>query len=85
MTKQEIVEKINGVLSEEFEVSADKLVPDAKLKDTLELDSLDYVDLVVLMESNFPIKVKQEDFVTILTFNDLYAYVTRKTSQPALT
>ena len=85
MTKQEIVEKINGVLSEEFEISADKLLPDAKLKDTLELDSLDYVDLVVLMESNFPIKVKQEDFVTILTFNDLYAYVTRKTSQPALT
>jgi acyl carrier protein len=81
MTSEEIIEKINGFLSEEFEVSLDKLVPDATLKDTLELDSLDYVDLVVLLESNFPIKVKQEDFISIRTFNDLYTYVILKTQQ----
>ncbi len=81
MTKEEVIEKVNSVLSEEFEVPVEKCQPDAKLKETLELDSLDYVDLVVLMEDNFPIKVKQEDFVTILTFNDLYAYVMRKSVQ----
>jgi acyl carrier protein len=79
MTKEDIIEKINDFLSEEFEVSRDRLVPDATLKETLELDSLDYVDLVVLLESNFPIKVKQEDFITIRTFSDLYTYVLHKT------
>ena len=79
MSKQETINRINEFLSEEFEVGVDKLHPDAILKDTLELDSLDYVDLVVLLESNFSIKVKQEDFTTIRTFSDLYAYVIGKT------
>ncbi len=84
MTNEEIIGKINEFLSEEFEVSPDKLVPDATLKETLDLDSLDYVDLVVLLESNFPIKVKQEDFISIRTFSDLYTYVIGKTTQHAL-
>ncbi len=83
MTNEEIIVKINEFLSEEFEVPLDKLTNDATLKETLDLDSLDYVDLVVLLESNFPIKVKQEDFITIRTFNDLYTYVIHKTAQHA--
>ena len=79
MSNEETINRINEFLSEEFEVGVDKLQPDALLKDTLELDSLDYVDLVVLLESNFNIKVKQEDFTTIRTFSDLYTYVTAKT------
>ena len=79
MSNEETINRINEFLSEEFEVGVDKLQPDAILKDTLELDSLDYVDLVVLLESNFNIKVKQEDFTTIRTFSDLYTYVTAKT------
>jgi len=81
MTNEAIIERINEFLSEEFEVDPARIVPDATLRETLELDSLDYVDLVVLMESNFPIKVKQEDFVAIRTFSDLYTYVIHKTAQ----
>ena len=47
MSKEEIIRKINGFLSEEFETDAEDIQPDASLKDTLGLDSLDYVDLVV--------------------------------------
>ncbi len=80
MTKEETIDRINEFLSEEFEVEVGKLQPDASLKDTLELDSLDYVDLVVLLESNFGIKVKQEDFTGIRTFQDLYNYVIAKSA-----
>ena len=48
-----IIEKINGFLVEEFEVDASRITPDANLRETLELDSLDYIDLVVVIESNF--------------------------------
>jgi acyl carrier protein len=82
MTNEEIISKINEFLVEEFEVDADKIVPDAVLKDTLELDSLDYVDLVVVIESNFGFKVKGEDFVGINTFQDFYNYVISKVSEP---
>lgn len=81
MSKEEIVSKVNEFLVEEFEVSADKITPDAPLKETLELDSLDYVDLVVIVEGNFGIKVAQEDFVSIRTFDDLYNYIITKSNQ----
>ena len=75
MQTEEIIQRINGFLAEEFEVDAEKITPDANLKDTLQLDSLDYIDLVVAIESNFSFKVKPEDFTGIITFNDLYDYV----------
>ena len=75
MTNTEIIAKINSFLTEEFEVEESKLVPAANLKDTLGLDSLDYIDLVVVIESNFAFKVKPEDFVGIVTLEDFYNYV----------
>jgi len=72
MTKGEVIEKINHFLVEEFEVDADLISPDANLQETLELDSLDYVDLVVVIENNFGYKPTSEDFKSMTTFNDFY-------------
>jgi acyl carrier protein len=70
-----IIKSINTLLAEEFEVDPAQITPDAELKTTLDLDSLDYIDLVALTESNFDCKVKPEDFNQIKTFADLYAYI----------
>ncbi|MFN6945327.1 MAG: acyl carrier protein [Cytophagaceae bacterium] len=78
MTKEEIIDRINGFLVEEFEVDADLIKPEANLKETLQLDSLDYVDLVVEIESNFGFKVKPEDFQGILVFQDFYDYIIKR-------
>ncbi|MDJ1496978.1 acyl carrier protein [Cytophagaceae bacterium DM2B3-1] len=78
MYTEEIVQKVNEFLIEEFEVDADKIKPEAVLKETLELDSLDYVDLVVVIESNFGFKVKSEDFAGITTFEDFYNYISQR-------
>ena len=75
MNTSTIVEKINQFLVEEFEVAPEKITPSANLRETLELDSLDYIDLVVVIESNFGFKVKPEDFVAIVTFQNFYDYV----------
>jgi acyl carrier protein len=81
MEKLEIVGKINQFLVEEFEVEPGKIIPDANLRETLELDSLDYIDLVVVIESNFGFKVKPEDFLSIATFQDFYDYVERQVGE----
>lgn len=78
MNSEEIIEKINEFLVEEFEVAPEKISPAANLKTTLELDSLDYIDLVVVIESNFSFKVNPHDFVDIHTFEDFYNYVINK-------
>lgn len=75
MDAKAIIEKINGFLVEEFEVDEAKISPEANLRETLELDSLDYIDLVVVIESNFGFKVKPEDFISIVTFQNFYDYV----------
>ena len=48
------------------------------MKDTLELDSLDYVDLVVVIETTFGFKVVAEDFMGVSTFQDFYDLIERK-------
>ena len=83
MTNEEIIAKINEILTEEFEVDSSVITQDGVLKDVLELDSLDYVDMVVMLEGNFGFKVKQEDFMSIKTFQHLYEYVIGKVNQTA--
>ena len=72
---QPIIDKINGFLSEEFEVDIAHMLPDANIRKTLDLDSLDYIDLVVVVENNFAFKVKPEDFIQIISFRDFYLYI----------
>jgi acyl carrier protein len=84
MESKEIIEKIHAFLIEEFEVEEEKIVPGANLKDTLGLDSLDYIDLVVAIESNFAFKVKPEDFTNIATLQDFYNYVITKVNSKEL-
>ena len=75
MDKKSIIEKINGFLAEEFEIELSTISPDGNLAKTLDLDSLDYIDLVVAIENNFGFKVKPEDFTSIQTFDNLYDYI----------
>ena len=80
MEKENIVEKINSFLVEEFEIEPGEISPAANLRDILGLDSLDYIDLAVVIEGNFGFKVKHEDFATIDTFQTLYEYIFQRTS-----
>ncbi|MDN3583538.1 phosphopantetheine-binding protein [Mucilaginibacter flavus] len=84
MLFSEIIAKTNEFLAEEFEIDVAKITPEAVLKDTLELDSLDYIDLVVVIESNFNFKVQPEDFAGITTFQDFYLYVETKVNAKEL-
>jgi acyl carrier protein len=81
MKQQEpIINRINGLLSEEFEVDIIRMLPAANIRQVLELDSLDYIDLVVVVENNFSIKVKPEDFINIISFQDFYSYIISRIS-----
>ncbi|MCX7548534.1 acyl carrier protein [Xanthomarina sp. F1114] len=78
MNKEVIIEKINDFLIDEFEVESDDISPEANLKETLELDSLDFVDLVVAVESNFGVKLVGEDFVNVKSLSDFYTLIENK-------
>ncbi len=75
MTQNTIIEKVNNLLREEFEIEPDLLVPEASLKDDLEIDSLDFVDIVVLIDREFGFKPTTEELKKVKTLNELYRYI----------
>ncbi len=81
MIQDNVVEVVNNFLVEEFEVEPELIIPSSNLRETLDLDSLDYVDLVVVIESNFGFKPTAEDFKAIGTFQDLYDYIFAKVTE----
>ncbi|MDR0801460.1 phosphopantetheine-binding protein [Fluviicola sp.] len=78
MKREDIILVTKQFLSEEFEVDAALILPENNLQQTLDLDSLDYVDLVVVIEENLGIKPTAEDFKNIETFNDFYNLVEQR-------
>ncbi len=71
----ELKEKINEALAEEFEIDVEKITPDADIKSTFELDSLSLVDMVAVVEDATGVKIKSTDVSQIKTFAALYDYV----------
>ncbi|MBI9063245.1 MAG: hypothetical protein JEZ14_14790 [Marinilabiliaceae bacterium] len=78
--KAEIIEKVNEFLVDEFEIDENKLAPDAHLIDDLGIESLDFVDIVVIIEKDFGFKVKREEMAGVRTLNDLYQYIDERTN-----
>ncbi len=82
MNRSEIVQTINSSLAEEFELEEDELRPETSFIEDLELDSLDYVDMVVALEQAFGFKLKnREELKEIRTVSDLHEYILKKYEQ----
>jgi acyl carrier protein len=78
MNRVEIIETTKRFLSEEFEVDPNTIEPENNLQETLDLSSLDYVDLVIVIEENLGFKPSAEDFKSVATFEDFYQMVEAK-------
>ena len=78
MTKQEIIDKVNDLLVEEFEIEQNLLEPDASLKNDLEIDSLDFVDIVVLIDREFGFKPQAAELKNVKTLNEFYDYIAER-------
>lgn len=78
MSRIEIENKINKFLLEDIELEEELLKPDATLKDDLKIDSLDYVDIAVMIENTFGFKIKPEDMKEVVTLDDFYKFIENK-------
>ena len=78
MSIQEIEEKVKNFLVEDLEIEEEKIAPEAQLKEDLGIDSLDFVDIVVIVEKNFGFKIKTEEMAKVKTFNDFCDYIEKK-------
>lgn len=78
MVRKAIEDKVRDFLIEDLEVDEDKILPDALLKEDVGIDSLDFVDIVVIVEKNFGFKIKPEEMANVKTLKDFYDYIASK-------
>ena len=78
MNRTEIEEKVKAFLIDDLEIDEEKIAPEAKLKDDLGIDSLDFVDIVVIVEKNFGFKIKPEEMADVKTVGAFYNYIESK-------
>ena len=74
-TREEIIAQVNSLLAEEFEIEESEFAPEANLKETLNLDSINLVDLIALVQFTYKITIPVEDLKKIQTFTNLYDYI----------
>ncbi len=76
MTEQVIIDAINRVFEESFEIEKEKLQPQAHIFNDLGLDSLDIVDLIVALQKSFGVNIRNEENVrNIRTLGDVYQFI----------
>jgi acyl carrier protein len=82
MTDSELIQIVNDIFAESFEIPPERLTPDAEIFADLGLDSLDMVDLIAALQKKFNVQVRPDERVmAIRTLQNLYDYL--KTIHPA--
>ncbi|MCQ2284345.1 MAG: acyl carrier protein [Bacteroidales bacterium] len=78
MQREEVIKTVNEFLVEEIEIEENLLKEEALLKEGLGIDSLDFVDIVVIVEKKFGFKIKPEEMKEVRTLGQFYDYIVSK-------
>lgn len=78
MERTELEEKVKSILIDDMEIDEDKVYNDALLKDDMGIDSLDYIDIVVIVDRIFGFKIKPEEMSNVKTFSEFCDYIEHK-------
>lgn len=71
MTKDQILERIARIMQETFEIAPERITPQARLADDLEIDSIDAVDLIVQLKPLAGRRLEPEAFKSVRTVGDV--------------
>ena len=81
MTPQEVADGLKAIMAERLGLQVEQIVPEARLKEDLGLDSLDAVELAIAVERKFEIEVPEEELTKLNTVADMVALVERRMSE----
>ena len=71
MTRSELLARLGADMEELFEIPPDKVVPEARLYEDLDLDSIDAVDLLVRLRELTGRRIDPEEYKTVRTVGDV--------------
>ena len=71
MTPQELFERISAILQDTFQIDAERITPQARLGEDLDIDSIDAVDLIVQLKPLFGRNLQPDAFKSVRTVQDV--------------
>lgn len=75
MKADAVIQRVDQILIDEFELDPAAVVPSATLRDDLQLDSLDGMDLIVALEKEFAFRVDEKAVLQLRTVGDVHTYI----------
>ena len=75
MDINEIQEKVNAFLVDELEIDESKNEDDARLKEDMGIDSLEVVDVIVLVDEELGFKMRPEDFNELKSYGQFCRFI----------
>ena len=72
MTREQVVEKVNQFLIDDFEIEESKLCKDKLIDSEIGIDSLDMVDILVRVNEEFGFKLEKAELMTVKTLGNFY-------------
>ena len=70
-----MLEKLTAIIADTLSVEEDIIKEETYLKEDLDADSLDFVELVMNIEENFGVSIDEEDTAKIKTVQDILDYL----------
>ncbi len=80
MDKKQIEEKVKNFLIDDLEIEPELITPDAILKEDLGIDSLDFVDIIVIVNREFGFKPVPQEMLEVKTVEQFCDYIESKLS-----
>jgi acyl carrier protein len=78
LSKSDVYDRLRDVLVGEFGLSLEQLTPGARLVEDLDLDSIDWIDMAVALETRTGQELDEREFTSIRTLQDVVDVLHRK-------
>jgi len=83
MTRQELFDALSNIVSQTFEISADRITPESRLYEDLDIDSIDAVDLIVKLKPLVGKRLRPDAFKAVRTVDDVINALRAMMDEPA--
>jgi acyl carrier protein len=76
-----VEQRVKDIIVEQLSVSEEEVVPEASFVDDLGADSLDLVELIMVMEEKFEQEIPDEDAEKLQTVQDAITYIQERVTE----
>lgn len=81
MKREEIDHKVKDFLVSEFEIDEALIKPEARLREDIGIDSLDFVDIIVIVDREFGFRIVPKELENVVTLEDFCHYIDTKVNK----